>query len=146
RGSPRRLMTIDALGGMALSTRTNRLLVSQNTSDVDIHRVDLSTDGTQAQWIGPMIVSSGYDAYRVYSPNGERIAFGSTRSGEWQVWAADKDGTNSIQLTSLEGAEAHPTAWKPPTGRQIGLVHNRDDGLMRAYELDATGGIPHRVP
>jgi hypothetical protein len=41
-GRSRRVMTIDAPDGIAVSARTNRLLISRNTSDVDIFRTDLS--------------------------------------------------------------------------------------------------------
>jgi serine/threonine protein kinase len=142
-GPSRRFMTIDAPGGIAVSPRAGRLLISMNTSELDIHRVELADDGAHPQ--RPVIASSRYDGYPVYSQNGERIAFASTRSGEWQIWASDKDGTNSTQLTNLKGAEARPTTWRPASGRQIGLVHN-GDGTMRAYMVDAGGGIPQRVP
>jgi hypothetical protein len=121
------------------------LLISQSTSEVDIYRAELSVDGAQAQSAVPVIVSSRYDSYPVYSPNGERIAFASLRSGEWQIWVCDKDGTNAIQLTTLKGGEARPTSWRPPDGRQIGFVHN-GDGTMRAFMVATAGGIPQRVP
>jgi hypothetical protein len=143
-GRPRRVMTIDAPGGIAVSPRTNRLLISRS-SDVDIYRVDLSLDGTQAESVVPIVVSPQYDGYPVYSPVGGRIAFASLRSGQWQIWACDKDGKNSIQLTSLKGGEAWPTSWTPPDGQQIGFVSN-SDGTRRAYMVAAAGGIPERVP
>ena len=57
-GRSRRVMTIDAPDGIAVSARTNRLLISRNTSDVDIFRVDLSPDGTKSESDVPVIVSS----------------------------------------------------------------------------------------
>ena len=92
-----------------------------------------------------MIVSSKYDGYPVYSPNGERIAFASIRSGDWQIWVCDKDGSKPIQLTNVKGGEAWPTSWQPADGRQIGFISN-SDGIRRAYMVAATGGIPERVP
>ena len=80
----------------------------------------------------PVVVSSKYDGYPVYSPNGERIAFASDRSGDWQIWVCDKDGANAIQLTSVKGGEAWPTSWQPADGRRIGFVSN-SDGTRRAY-------------
>jgi Tol biopolymer transport system component len=145
-GRSRRLMTIDAPGGIAVSPRTNRLLISRSTSDLDIYRVELSPDGvaqTPAQSPVPVIASSQYDTDPVYSRTA-RIAFASLRSGEWQVWVCDKDGTNSIQLTRLKGGEVHPTSWRPADGRQIGFLHN-GDGTMRASGC-SRGGIPERVP
>ena len=96
-GQPQRAMTIDGHGGIDVSPATGRLVVSQNTGDVDIHVVELSEDGATGRLAGPVIASSRYDVFPVYSPDGERIAFASTRSGDWQIWASDRDGSNAIQ-------------------------------------------------
>ena len=60
-GRVRRVTTIDAPGGIAVSPRSNRLLISRSTSDLDIYRVELSPDGvaqTPAQSPVPVIASS----------------------------------------------------------------------------------------
>jgi len=144
-GRRRRVMAIDAPGGIAVSPGTNRLLVSRSTSDVDIYRMDLTDDGAHSQSAVPVIASSQYDAFPVYSLNGEKIAFASIRSGEWEIWVCNKDGTNALQLTTWRSGEAWPTTWMPSDGRQIGFVSNRD-GTRRAYMVPAAGGIPERVP
>jgi serine/threonine protein kinase len=149
-GKPQRVMTIDGIGGgIDVSPATGRLLLSQNTGDVDIHLVELSAEGTAGHLAGPVITSSGNDVFPVYSPDGERIAFASTRSGEWQIWSSDRDGSNAVQLTKLQNAEAWPVAWKPPSGQQrhqLGFLHNSDGDGMRAYTVDAAGGPARPVP
>ena len=120
-------------------------MVSQNTGDVDIHLVELSEEDTAGRLAGPVIASSRYDAFPVYSPTGERIAFASTRSGDWQIWASDQDGSNAIQLTRLQNAEARPVAWKPER-EQIGFLHNGNGGGMRAYIVDAEARAVRPVP
>ena len=41
----------------------------------------------------------GYDAEAVVSPDGKKIAFTSTRSGDLELWTMDIDGTNLKQIT-----------------------------------------------
>ncbi|HRG33913.1 MAG TPA: M20/M25/M40 family metallo-hydrolase [Saprospiraceae bacterium] len=44
--------------------------------------------------------SPGYDAEAVVSPDGKKIAFTSSRSGDLELWTMDIDGTNLKQITS----------------------------------------------
>ncbi len=44
--------------------------------------------------------SPGYDAEAVVSPDGKKIAFTSTRSGDLELWTMDIDGTNLKQVTN----------------------------------------------
>ncbi|MBZ5583946.1 MAG: protein kinase [Acidobacteriia bacterium] len=43
-----------------------------------------------------------------WSPDGKRIAFFSTRSGDWEIWTTDPDGNEFRQITYLGG---HNVAW-----------------------------------
>jgi len=44
--------------------------------------------------------SPGYDAEAVVSPDGKKIAFTSTRSGDLELWTMDIDGTHLKQITN----------------------------------------------
>lgn len=44
--------------------------------------------------------SPGYDAEAVVSPDGKKIAFTSTRSGDLELWTMDIDGSNLKQITN----------------------------------------------
>jgi Tol biopolymer transport system component len=44
--------------------------------------------------------SPGYDAEAVVSPDGKKIAFTSTRSGDLELWTMDIDGSNLKQVTN----------------------------------------------
>jgi Tol biopolymer transport system component len=46
-----------------------------------------------------------YDAEVSVAPNGKWILFGSERSGKMELWKADIDGSNPVQITHLDGWE-----------------------------------------
>ncbi|MEO7174706.1 MAG: hypothetical protein ABIV51_02680 [Saprospiraceae bacterium] len=43
--------------------------------------------------------SPGYDAEATVSPDGKKIVFTSTRSGDLELWTMDIDGSNKMQVT-----------------------------------------------
>jgi len=62
--------------------------------EFDIYMADLN--GTIVK---QLTNSPGYDAEAVVSPDGKKIAFTSTRSGDLELWTMDIDGTNLKQIT-----------------------------------------------
>ena len=50
------------------------------------------------------------DIYPSWSPDGMRIIFSSNRSGNYDIWVMDSDGSNKTQLTSSLVDELYP-AW-----------------------------------
>jgi Tol biopolymer transport system component len=68
-----------------------------------------------------------------WSPDGTRLAFDSSRSGDSNLYVADAHGRNVCELTN-SGANEHSPAWSPDGKR---LVFVLDDGLD--YELDVIG-------
>ncbi len=58
------------------------------------------------------VLSTRTDRAARYSPNGGRIAFISDRTGMDELWVADSDGGNPLQLTHL-GTPITGIAWSP---------------------------------
>ena len=66
---------------------------------------DLFTVPTQGGTAHQVTSNAGYDAYPVWSPDGEHIAFASAREGSLDVYLIDKDGGTPKRLTTDSGNE-----------------------------------------
>src|SRR5262249_52754299 len=60
-----------------------------------------------------LIASSREDVSAAFAPDGKRIAFASDRSGSYEIWVCNSDGTNQVQLTSLAAADTGSPRWSP---------------------------------
>jgi Tol biopolymer transport system component len=78
-----------------------------------------------------------------YSPDGKQIAFVSDRSGQSEIWVANADGSNQIQLTSLPSDQAGSPSWSPD-GQKIAFGW-LDGGTTQIYTIPVTGGKPLRI-
>jgi WD40 repeat protein len=71
------------------------------------------------------------DRGAVWSPEGDRILFYSTRAGGWDFWTVRADGSELRRLTDL--GEAAPSAWSP-NGREVTVaLQNRT-----LFQVDAS--------
>lgn len=66
--------------------------------DYDIYTSDLST-GVERSLIG----GYGYDAEATVSPQGDKLVFTSTRSGDLELWTSDLEGGHIQQVTDTLG-------------------------------------------
>src|SRR5262249_36064826 len=80
------------------------------------------------------------DEFPQISPDGNRIAFGSSRSGAREIWVCDSDGSNLLQLTTLGRASTGWPRW-PPAGRNIPPARSPRN-KSTTYETNPRGGPP----
>ena len=73
-----------------------------------------------------------------YSPDGQRLAFASTRSGAEEIWIANRDGSNPLQVTSMGGPQCSNPQWSPD-GRTL-LFSSRRAGAADLYLLQPDTG------
>jgi Tol biopolymer transport system component len=133
----------DASSPPAVSRQGNRLAYAVERIDVDIYRIDLGEPGRNPGVPSKFISSTRNEWGPTYSPDGKKIAFTSDRSGFWETWVCDRDGSNAIQLTSLRGEDADGSAWSPD-GRSIAFG-SVVGGERYVCVTNAHGGAPRRL-
>jgi TolB protein len=86
-----------------------------------------------------------HDEQPRWSPDGQRIAFKSTRGGSYNLYVMNADGTNVVRLTN-HGANDHDPAWLPD-GESMVFTSDRDRGEGRydLYRLRLADGSVERL-
>jgi len=83
-----------------------------------------------------LTASAGMNAWPSYAPDGRQIAFGSSRSGEFEIYVMDADGANVRRLTRSSGLDARP-AWV--SGRFADRLHEQPGRKLRNLCLEQEG-------
>ena len=116
---PARLPFVGEDGVMPVISRPqpgkpSRLVYVRRFEDTNIWRADVqpASNSSQAR-LGPTLSSTRGDLHPSLSPDGRRAAFTSTRSGDWEIWVSDLDGSNASQLTSMGARATGAPHWSP---------------------------------
>jgi eukaryotic-like serine/threonine-protein kinase len=120
------LRTEEYIAGLDISARGDRLAYATHSFDTNIWRMDLDDAGTKGSNLTALIESSRIDWSPAYSGDGGKIAFVSSRSGSFEVWVSNGDGSDPQQLTNLDDATADSPTWSP-------------DGKFIAFAMTANG-------
>lgn len=98
----------------------------------------MNSDGSSVGKLTSVDTADSYQA--AWSPDGTKIAFGSNRDGNGEVYVMDPNGANVVRLTTNAAEDGQP-AWKPD-GTKIAFVSNRD-GNAEIYLMnpDGTGQV-----
>jgi Tol biopolymer transport system component len=84
-----------------------------------------------------------------WSPDGKRLAFVSRRSGDYDLYVADADGTDPREFTRRGTDEIAP-AWSPD-GKRLAFVrgsaggYSTEDERFGIYVINRDGSHPRRV-
>jgi len=143
--SPRRMVRLTEAGDgpldLAVSRQENLLVYSHQNLKGEIWRLPLhGRSGRDAQLL---ISSSRGESHPKYSPDGERIAFESNRSGNDEIWTCNGDGSHPVRLTTSRNARSGSPRWSPD-GKMIAFDGNAS-GNWDIYVISAQGGQPSRL-
>jgi len=126
-----------------ISHEGNRLSYTQSMSDANVWQLDLGKTKGQDEQLHKLIASTLEENGPQYSPDGKRIVFASRRSGSFEIWICDADGTNVRQLTNIGGALTGTPRWSPD-GRQV-VFDSWLGGNAAIYVINADGGAARRL-
>jgi Tol biopolymer transport system component len=123
----------------SIAREAGRLAYVHAFANSSLWRADLGNPTAPA---AKAIASARTEDQPDYSPDGKRIAFISTRSGKLEVWTANPDGSNALQITNQAVIPRAPH-WSPD-GRLIAFAQ-RPGGNVDVYLINAEGGTPRRM-
>lgn len=139
-GQPERLQV--GQDGVEASIRGSRLAYVQRFSVLNIWKRHLHSSGS-AESPDKLLPSTRMQSGPQFSPDGTRIAFESTRSGAYEIWVCQSDGTGLIQVTNFGPSEAGTPRWSPD-GQQI-VFDGFPDESADVYVVDSQGGAPRKL-
>ncbi len=118
------------------------LVYSRRYWPAAIWRVDLQ-GGVAAVPPVKIAASSREDLEPAWSPDGQRIAFISTRTGHTEIWVCQADGTGATQLTAFAGPLTHAPSWSPD-GSTIAF-HSGPERSSSVFLVPSGGGTPKQL-
>lgn len=121
-----------------------RLAYMRPSLNWNIWQADIAPGGVLAAPPRPIIESTGVQSDPQFSPGGERIAFMSDRSDHREIWIADRDGANPVQLTNFAGTRTAGAPRWSPDGSQIAF-DSTDGTHWDIFVISADGGAPRRL-
>lgn len=116
--------------GRSILYCTNDDLDPPRKHNSEVYRVDVSSGQVAT------IIAGGVNTYPVPSPDGRKIAFRKMLDVNSEVFVADADGRNGMNLTGHPAFEGWP-AWSPD-GRRIAFGANRNSNYQ-IFVMNADG-------
>ncbi len=92
------------------SPDASKILFCSNPGNGDFETWVMDADGSHAR---QLTSSLGKDQGAIWSPDGRRIVFTSTRNGDGELWVMNADGSHQHPLLRLPDTNEIPDAWLP---------------------------------
>jgi eukaryotic-like serine/threonine-protein kinase len=140
-GKPERVVGVGPrVFSPAISRQGDSLAYTQSLDDMNIWRLEVPSPVGRTGPPTRLISSTQWEVGPGYSPDGKRIVFASDRTGSWELWVCNSDGSDPVQLTN---SFAGSPRWSPD-GRLIAYDARPEDNYD-IYVISAEGGSPRRL-
>jgi Tol biopolymer transport system component len=112
---------------------------------------DIYVIGSDGNGLVRLTAGEGNNAYPAFSPDGSKIAFTSDRTGTWQVYVMNADGSGQTQLTSDAQPKDQVPDWSPDGGEIAYLAdtHGIADTVSPSWGdiwvMNADGSNQHAI-
>jgi Tol biopolymer transport system component len=140
-GTPQRTAVGDRAQNPVVSIKGHRLAYADQSWNENIWRIPIGS-GHHGGKPEKLIYSTLQEEGPQYSPDGKHIVFQSTRSGSFEIWRCDSDGSHLSQLTSFNGPLTGTPRWSPD-GRWVSF-DTRLTAHPNVYVVSADGGPVRR--
>lgn len=127
----------EALGPGLANTSTGVAFVREQQR-FELWRIDLTSAADPGI---ALAAASRSQLVPQYSPDNTHVVFQSDRSGSPEIWMADNDGHNPLQLTAFNGPLTGAPSWCSD-GHRIAF-DSRASGTSRIYLMDVPDGPSH---
>ncbi len=108
---------------------------SRRDGNYEIYRVQ--ADGTG---LTDLTNDPGNDIHAVWSPDGKQIAFNSDRSGQWDLYVMNSDGSNPRRVHGLEDpSQPEDTGWPEYSGWSAWSPDGKWIALPTGFIISADG-------
>ncbi len=130
--------------GPSISREGSLLAYTELTQNTNIWRQPLG-EGSYSGNSGAvrLIASSHRNNSPQYSPDGHKIAFISDRSGSWELWVCQADGSSPHQLSNFHGPLVGTPHWSPD-GKWIAF-DARPGEHSAIFVISSDGGKPKQI-
>src|SRR5262245_45061594 len=129
----------DAATRPSVPRHSNRLAFEKSTTDSNVWLLPGPASGVPLTLPGKLLLgSTRFDGEPKFSPNRKKIVWTSEQSGTSDIWVADADGSNQVQITNFPGIRVGSPRWSPDGMRVVfdAYAHGNSD----IYVVGAEGG------
>lgn len=130
----------------AIARSGHRLAYTDAYDDTNIYFAEATSATIFPAKFGPLqplIMSTRDDHSPQFSPDGQQIAFVSSRTGSEEIYVCRRDGSQPRQLTHMDGPATGTPRWSPD-GRWLAF-DSRGAGSVDIYLVSAAGGPVRRL-
>jgi len=127
----------------AISPEENRLVYAVFSLQANIWCCEVPKGGAKPEPPQRFLASTRVQEQIQYSPDGKALAYVAWASGSGEIWICDRDGSNPLQLTHLNGPSLGLPRWSPD-GQQI-IFSVDSGGAGDLHLIPAQGGEMRRL-